>query len=329
MSGPRNDPPSVFQFDGQPVPLQPGDTILQAAQRAGHDVPHLCWHPEVSASASCRVCTVHVDGRPVAACTTAAAAGQTVDCHTAGLRAQRLRLLQMLFVEGNHFCPGCEKSGNCLLQATAYQMGMEGPHFEEFYPDRPVDASHPDLLLDFNRCILCELCVRASAEVDGKQVFALAGRGMGEGAADGAGAGRGATGARIISQAVKELDAMPKGQRAIVSICADGGQGTVAGPILGAFFLAPLAELAGYQLRLNAITAGQGRYTIELSHYDAVPPAVQQQLVDLGGEVLLQMPSGSKWEVTLPADKAYGADPRTGFPPNVAVQFELKLVSVK
>ena len=46
-------------------------------------------------------------------------------------------------------------------------------------------------------------------------------------------------------------------------------------------------------------------------------------------EVLLQMPAGSKWEVTLPSDKAYGADPRTPFPPNVAVQFEIKLVSVK
>jgi [NiFe] hydrogenase diaphorase moiety small subunit len=56
---------------------------------------------------------------------------------------------------------------------------MEGPHFEEFYPDRPVDASHPDLLLDFNRCILCELCVRASREVDGKNVFAIGGHGMG------------------------------------------------------------------------------------------------------------------------------------------------------
>jgi [NiFe] hydrogenase diaphorase moiety small subunit len=56
---------------------------------------------------------------------------------------------------------------------------MEGPHFEEFYPDRPVDASHPDILLDFNRCILCELCVRASHDVDGKDVFAIAGHGMG------------------------------------------------------------------------------------------------------------------------------------------------------
>jgi ferredoxin len=58
-------------------------------------------------------------------------------------------------------------------------MGMEGPHFEEFYPDRPVDASHPDILLDFNRCILCELCVRASRDVDGKNVFAIGGHGIG------------------------------------------------------------------------------------------------------------------------------------------------------
>jgi [NiFe] hydrogenase diaphorase moiety small subunit len=64
------------------------------------------------------------------------------------------------------------------MQATAYAMGMEGPHFEEFYPDRPVDASHPDILLDFNRCILCGLCVRASSEVDGKGVFAIGGHGL-------------------------------------------------------------------------------------------------------------------------------------------------------
>ena len=84
----------------------------------------------------------------------------------------------MLFVEGNHFCPGCEKSGNCQLQALAYDSEMMTPHFVEFYPHRPVDASHPDVLIDFNRCIQCELCVRASSDVDGKFIFALAGRGM-------------------------------------------------------------------------------------------------------------------------------------------------------
>ena len=178
MSAPYNPTPrAVFHLDGQPVALEPGDTILAAAQRAGHTLPHLCWHPDVSASASCRVCTVRVDGRPVAACTTAAAAGQQVDCHTPELHAQRLHLLQMLFIEGNHFCPGCEKSGNCQLQEQAAQAGMTDLHYEPLNPVRPVDASHPDVLFEPDRCILCQLCVRASDELDGKQVFALGGHG--------------------------------------------------------------------------------------------------------------------------------------------------------
>ena len=169
---------STIDFDGQPVTLRPGDTILQAAQRAGHDVPHLCWHPEVSHSASCRVCTVVADGRSVAACVTPAVGGQRVDCHTEALRLQRLRLLQMLFVEGNHFCPGCEKSGHCLLQTQAERAGMTDLHFETLNPERPVDASHPDVLFEPNRCILCQLCVRASEELDGKRVFAIGGHGI-------------------------------------------------------------------------------------------------------------------------------------------------------
>jgi len=169
--------PGTFALDGQEVEFAPGDSILQAARRAGHDIPHLCWHPDFAAHGSCRLCTVKVNGRSGAACTIQAANGQDVESDTPELNAQRKTLLQMLFVEGNHFCPSCEKSGNCLLQATAYQMGMEGPHFEEFYPHRRVDASHPELLLDLNRCILCGLCVRASAQ-DGKQVFAMGGRGI-------------------------------------------------------------------------------------------------------------------------------------------------------
>jgi [NiFe] hydrogenase diaphorase moiety small subunit len=98
---------ACFTLDGESIAIQPGDTVLQAAARAGRDIPHLCWHPDVSPSASCRVCTVLVDGRPVAACTTRAEAGLTVASETEDLQEQRLRLLQMLFVEGNHFCPAC------------------------------------------------------------------------------------------------------------------------------------------------------------------------------------------------------------------------------
>ena len=169
--------PLNFVLDGSELPFAPGETVLQAATRAGRYIPHLCWHPEFAAHGSCRLCHVKVNGRLVAACTQPASAALEVESDTEEINAQRKTLLQMLFVEGNHFCPSCEKSGNCLLQATAYQMGMTGPHFEEFYPDRPVDASHPDILLDLNRCILCSLCVRASHEIDGKNVFATGGRG--------------------------------------------------------------------------------------------------------------------------------------------------------
>ncbi|MFN3885183.1 MAG: 2Fe-2S iron-sulfur cluster-binding protein [Rhodocyclaceae bacterium] len=167
----------TFFLDGMAVPFAPGQTLLQAAHAAGRYIPHLCWHPDYMPHGSCRLCSVKIAGRTVPACATAASAGLEVENRTPELDEMRRMLLQMLFVEGNHFCPSCEKSGRCLLQATAYELGMMGPHFDHFYPNRPVDASHPDMLLDFNRCILCSLCEQASAR-DGKFVFVMGGRGM-------------------------------------------------------------------------------------------------------------------------------------------------------
>ncbi len=170
----------TFVLDGEQVAFAPGQTVMQAALAAGRYVPHLCYHPEFKPHGSCKVCTVKVDGRWATSCTLPAAAGMQVDSRGEEIDELRRTLVQMLFVEGNHFCPSCEKSGECQLQALAYDVGMLTPRFDHLFPDRAVDASHPDILLDFNRCILCELCVRASAEVDGKGVFALSGRGIGK-----------------------------------------------------------------------------------------------------------------------------------------------------
>lgn len=167
-----------FTLDGKDVPFVEGQSVLQAALAAGHAIPHLCAHPEFKAHGSCRVCTVKVNGRMVASCTQPALPGLAVESDTAELRELRQGLVQLLFVEGNHFCPSCEKSGECKLQAVGYALDVRTPSFPQLFPDRPVDASHPDLVLDFNRCILCELCVRASAEVDGRHAFALSGRGL-------------------------------------------------------------------------------------------------------------------------------------------------------
>ncbi len=167
-----------FTLDGRRIPFEDGQTVMAAALAVGVYIPHLCFNPEFAPHGSCRVCLVKAGGRVQAACTTPAATGLSVQSETEELREIRRGILQMLFVEGNHVCPACEKSGACQLQAVAYYVGMLAPHYTHFYPRRPVDASHPEAVIDFNRCILCELCVRASRDVDGKNIFAVQGRGI-------------------------------------------------------------------------------------------------------------------------------------------------------
>jgi [NiFe] hydrogenase diaphorase moiety small subunit len=170
--------PNTFSIDGAAIPFQPGQTIMDAASAAGVYIPHLCHNPDYAPHGSCRVCVVRANGREVSACTAPATPGLEVESETEALRALRVAILQMLFVEGNHVCPACERTGACQLQAVAYYCGMLEPRFKHFFPRRELDASHPDVVLDLNRCILCELCVRASRDQDQKRVFAISGRGV-------------------------------------------------------------------------------------------------------------------------------------------------------
>lgn len=164
-------------IDAQEIPFTRGQTIMDAALAARVYIPHLCHYPGLTPSGNCRLCTVDIGSKSVAACITPAAAGQEISNNIPELNEARKAITQMLFVEGNHICPTCEKTGNCKLQAMAYHLGMRDDHFPYFYQRRETDASHPGILLDRSRCILCDLCVRASREVDGKNVFAIAGRG--------------------------------------------------------------------------------------------------------------------------------------------------------
>ena len=181
----------AFTIDGKDVQGEQGQTILQAAALSGIYIPHLCAMKGLTPWGSCRVCTVLVNGRPQAACTMPIAEGMFVESETAELKDLRSSLVEMLFVEGNHYCMFCEKSGNCELQATAYRMGILSPRHPYMFPSRKVDASHSDVLLEFNRCILCARCIRASQEQDGKHVFHFIQRGshkrIGVNGANGAG----------------------------------------------------------------------------------------------------------------------------------------------
>ena len=169
---------AAFYLDGLPITFSPGQSILQAAQASGQYIPHLCYHPKVGVHGSCRVCMVRVEGRMQAACSSPAVAGQQVENNTAELCNLRRQIIDMLFIEGNHICPACAHSGNCQLQAVAYHCGLLASEFMHLFPQRSIDASHPALILDHNRCILCDRCGRASQQLDGKQTLLLQGRGL-------------------------------------------------------------------------------------------------------------------------------------------------------
>jgi [NiFe] hydrogenase diaphorase moiety small subunit len=126
---------------------------------------------------SCRICTVKVNGRAMAACTTPLEANMVIENNTPELAELRKVIVELLFVEGNHFCPSCEKSGNCELQAMGYRYQMMVPRFQYNFPMREVDATTPKIYLDRNRCIFCKKCVRAIKDPQGKSIFAFRNRG--------------------------------------------------------------------------------------------------------------------------------------------------------
>jgi [NiFe] hydrogenase diaphorase moiety small subunit len=167
----------TIEIDGRVVPFADGQSVMEAAEAAGMYIPHLCYDGRVAPGGNCRLCLVGIGGRLVPSCLTQAAEGQRVISQSDDLLDIRRALTRMLFVEGNHFCPSCEKSGDCRLQATAYELDVLGFDYPQLWPRRHGDASHPDVLLDRDRCIMCGLCVRASRELDGKGVFELGGRG--------------------------------------------------------------------------------------------------------------------------------------------------------
>jgi [NiFe] hydrogenase diaphorase moiety small subunit len=167
-----------FTIDGIEVEASAGQSVIEACDAAGIYIPRLCHHPDLEPDGSCRLCTCKINGRHSAACVTPAAHGMVIENNTPQLTDDRRTIVEMLFVEGDHPCPYCVASGDCELQALGYRLGMIAPPQPYQWPGRKIDATHPDIYLDHDRCILCSRCIRASRMEDGKTVFAFEGRGI-------------------------------------------------------------------------------------------------------------------------------------------------------
>ncbi|HET9372182.1 MAG TPA: 2Fe-2S iron-sulfur cluster-binding protein, partial [Vicinamibacterales bacterium] len=175
----------TLSIDGQPVTVEKGKTVLQAAIQHGVDVPYYCYHPGLGVDGSCRVCIVKIEkmAKLQTACSTICTDGMAVTTNSPDVIEARASVFEFLLANHPLDCPVCDKGGECPLQDFSYTFGPERSRME--FPRRVFDGEGvkadvdfgPTLMLNRNRCILCTRCVRFMDEVDGDAQIGITQRG--------------------------------------------------------------------------------------------------------------------------------------------------------
>ncbi|HOM97928.1 MAG TPA: 2Fe-2S iron-sulfur cluster-binding protein [Acetomicrobium sp.] len=166
-------------IDGKECKGVQGDTILDIANKNDVYIPTLCYQKGLTPIGACRMCVVQLEGNPkmLPSCTTPAQDGMVVITQNDVLKDYRRQVLELLFAGRNHFCMYCSQSGDCELQALAIEHEMDSVRFPYLYYDFEVDATNPELMMDHNRCILCQRCIRTCSEIVGAHTLDLEHRG--------------------------------------------------------------------------------------------------------------------------------------------------------
>ncbi|MDO6563328.1 2Fe-2S iron-sulfur cluster-binding protein [Amphritea sp. 1_MG-2023] len=165
-------------LDGRPVSTQAGANLVDVAAEHGVYIPTLCYLKGKPCLGTCRICSVSVNGRIAAACTVSVSDGMIVAVDEPALADMRKALIEMLFIEGNHNCPSCEKSGRCDLQAVGYDVGMLVPRFPYRFTPHQREVGAERIWLERDRCIFCQRCVDyIHDQHSGQKIFTIKGRG--------------------------------------------------------------------------------------------------------------------------------------------------------
>ncbi|MDP3312812.1 2Fe-2S iron-sulfur cluster-binding protein [Lutibacter sp.] len=166
-----------FYIDGRLCTADKGLNLIEAAKRNGIFIPTLCHFKHLNPLGSCRVCSVNLNGNGIAGCTVFVEEGMNIEVNTPELLDNRKAILEMMFVEGNHFCPSCEKSGDCQMQNLGYETGIRYTRFPHLFVDRLVDARPERIVVNQNRCIKCKRCIEEIVTNDGYKVFNFTNKG--------------------------------------------------------------------------------------------------------------------------------------------------------
>src|ERR1041385_1459408 len=118
----------TLTIDGRPIKAAPGTLVIDAAKRAGIEIPAFCYYEGLSLQAACRMCLVEVEKMPklMASCTLAVAEGMVVRSETPAVAAARKSTLEFLLTNHPLDCPVCDKGGECELQDMVFRYGAGG-----------------------------------------------------------------------------------------------------------------------------------------------------------------------------------------------------------
>jgi predicted molibdopterin-dependent oxidoreductase YjgC len=155
-------------------------TVLQAAEKVGVKIPTLCHHEDLKTCSACRICVVEVEGARslVTACSYPVSPGMKVKTQTERVQKARRLVMELLLSDHPFDCMTCEKAGSCRLQDLAYEMGLTDSRFKGERHSYPLDDSNPFIVRDYNKCVLCERCVRICDEIQGSTAIDYAHRGF-------------------------------------------------------------------------------------------------------------------------------------------------------
>ncbi len=170
-----------LRINGKDLEIPAGTTILAAAASVGIEIPHLCFHPELSPAGVCRLCLVEANGRLLTSCYHQVEEGMDVRTDTERLRRLRKLNLELILSDHPQDCLTCERNGSCALQRYAYEFGITESRFSG--PDHarrelPKREDNPFIRYEPEKCILCGRCVRACEEIQARGVLDFAFRGF-------------------------------------------------------------------------------------------------------------------------------------------------------
>ncbi|HWI66012.1 MAG TPA: NADH-quinone oxidoreductase subunit NuoG [Symbiobacteriaceae bacterium] len=155
-------------IDGRTVQVPRGTLLVEAAKKAGIEIPVFCYHPKLDPAGVCRMCLVAVEKipKPQTACTTPVADGMVVHTNTEQIQNLRKGALEFLLINHPLDCPVCDKGGECDLQDLTFAHGPSTSRLQDakIRKDKAVDLGN-FIVLDNERCILCRRCVRYDNEV--------------------------------------------------------------------------------------------------------------------------------------------------------------------